>query len=141
MVPAMKKIFSFIDTPFIIAFLFAFSASMAVAKDYVIYSINQDIPMGTKDEILRKNFYVDMGKNQGVQKGSVLDVYRMISVLDPYGGKKRFNHKIKIGELKVLHTEETSSIGIINKMEEADETPVVEVEALMIGDLVNAHVK
>ncbi len=137
----MKKIFSFIDTPFIIAFLFAFSASMAVAKDYVIYSINQDIPMGTKDEILRKNFYVDMGKNQGVQKGSVLDVYRMISVLDPYGGKKRFNHKIKIGELKVLHTEETSSIGIINKMEEADETPVVEVEALMIGDLVNAHVK
>lgn len=137
----MKKIFSFIDTPFIIAFLFAFSASMAFAKDYVIYSINQDIPMGVKDEVIRKNFYVDMGKNQGVKKGSVLDVYRIVSVLDPYGGKKRFNHKIKIGELKVLHSEETSSIGVINKMEDADETPVMDVEALMIGDVVNVHVK
>lgn len=137
----MKKLLNFIDTPFIIALLFAFSASMAFAKDYVIYSINQDIPMGTKDEIIRKNFYVDMGKNQGVTKGSVLDVYRIVSVLDPYGGKKRFNHKIKIGELKVLHSEETSSIGVINKFEEADETPVVEIEALMIGDLVNVHVK
>lgn len=137
----MKKLLSFINTPFIIAFLFAFSASMAVAKDYVIYSISQDIPMGIKDEVIRKNFYVDMGKNQGVKKGSVLDVYRVVSVLDPYGGKKRFNHKVKVGQLKILHSEETSSIGVLNKMEEAESTPVFDVNAFMIGDLVNVHVK
>lgn len=137
----MKKLLKFIDTPLIIAVLFAFTASMAFAKDYVIYSIAQDIPMGTPNETIRKNFYVDMGKNQGVKKDSVLDVYRIVSVLDPYGGKKRFNHKVKVGELKILHSEETTSIGVLNKMEDLEETPVLEVNALMIGDLVNVHVK
>ncbi len=137
----MKKLLKFIDTPLIIAVLFAFTASMAFAKDYVIYSIAQDIPMGTPNETIRKNFYVDMGKNQGVKKDSVLDVFRIVSVLDPYGGKKRFNHKVKVGELKILHSEETTSIGVLNKMEDLEETPVLEVNALMIGDLVNVHVK
>lgn len=134
----MKKFF---ELPVLLMVTLTFTASMAIAKDYVIYSISQDIPMGYDQEILRKNFYIDMGKNQGVAKGSILDVYRVISVLDPYESKKRFNHKIKIGEVKILHTEDSSSIGILNKIEKADETPVFEIGKLMIGDLVTAHVK
>lgn len=134
----MKKYF---ELPVLFMVTLAFTASMAIAKDYVIYSISQDIPMGYEKEVLRKNFYIDMGKNQGVAKGAVLDVYRIVSVLDPYESKKRFNHKIKIGEVKVLHAEDSSSIGVMNKMEEADETPVFEVGKLMIGDVVSAHVK
>jgi hypothetical protein len=134
----MKKFF---ELPVLFMVTLAFTASMAIAKDYVIYSISQDIPMGVEKEVLRKNFYIDMGKNQGVSKGSVLDVYRVVSVLDPYESKKRFNHKIKIGEVKVLHAEEGSSIGILNKIENEAETPVFEVGKLMIGDVVTAHVK
>jgi hypothetical protein len=134
----MKKYF---ELPVLFMVTLAFTASMAIAKDYVIYSISQDIPMGVEKEVLRKNFYIDMGKNQGVSKGAVLDVYRVVSVLDPYESKKRFNHKIKIGEVKVLHSEEASSIGVLHKMEESDETPVFEVGKVMIGDVVTAHVK
>ena len=134
----MKKYF---ELPVLLMVTLVFTASMAIAKDYVIYSISQDIPMGVEKEVLRKNFYIDMGKNQGVSKGSILDVFRVISVLDPYESKKRFNHKIKIGEVKVLHTEEGSSIGVLNKIENGDETPVFEVGKLMIGDMVTAHVK
>mgnify|MGYP000741733295 FL=1 len=118
-----------------------FTASMAIAKDYVIYSISQDIPMGNPKEVLRKNYYIDMGKNQGISKGAVLDVFRVVSVLDPYESKKRFNHKIKIGEVKILHAEESSSIATMSKLESEDETPVLEIGKLMIGDVVNAHVK
>lgn len=134
----MKKYF---ELPVLLMVTLVFTATMAIAKDYVIYSISQDIPMGTEREVLRKNFYIDMGKNQGLSKGSILDVYRMVSVLDPYESKKRFNHKIKIGEVKVLHVEEGSSIGVLNKFETEDETPVFEIGTLMIGDIVNAHVK
>jgi hypothetical protein len=134
----MRKFF---ELPVLIIVTMVFTATMAIAKDYVIYSIAQDIPMGNKDEVLRKNFYVDMGKNQGVKKGSLLDVYRVVSVLDPYENKKRFNHRIKIGEVKVLHAEETSSIGVLNNLEEADETPVFEIGKLMIGDIVTVKVK
>jgi hypothetical protein len=82
-----------------------------------------------------------MGKTQGASKGSVLDVLRVVSVLDPYENKKRFNHKIKVGEIKVLHAEDSSSIGILNKLEVPEETPVFEISNVMIGDIVTAHVK
>lgn len=133
----MKKIF---ELPVLLMIALTFTSSIAIAKDYVIYSIAQDIPMGNKDEIIRKNFYVDMGKNQGLKKGSVLDVYRVVSVLDPYESKKRFNHRIKIGEVKVLHAEDTSAIGVLNKLEETEETPVFEVGKMMIGDIVTVKV-
>ena len=134
----MKKYF---ELPVLFMITLAFTASMAIAKDYVIYSIAQDIPMGNPNEVIKKNFYVDMGKNQGVKKGSLLDVYRVISVLDPYESKKRYNHRIKIGEVKVLHAEDTSAIGVMNKIEEGDETPVFEIGKMMIGDIVTVKVK
>jgi len=134
----MKKFF---ELPVLFMVTLAFTASMAIAKDYVIYSISQDIPMGYEKEVLRKNFYIDMGKNQGVAKGSVLDVFRVVSVLDPYENKKRFNHRIKIGEVKVLHSEESSSIGVLHKTEKFEDTPIFEIGKLMIGDVVSAHVK
>lgn len=134
----MKKYF---ELPILFMVMLAFTASMAIAKDYVIYSISQDFPMGYEKEVLHKNYYIDMGKNQGVSKGSILDVYRIVSVLDPYENKKRFNHKIKIGEVKVLHSEETSSIGIMQKIENPEETPLFEIGKLMIGDVVTAHLK
>lgn len=134
----MKKFFE-LPTLFMLALVF--TASMAIAKDYVIYSIAQDFPMGNKDEVLKKNYYIDMGKNQGVSKGSTLDVYRVVSVLDPYENKKRFNHKIKVGEIKVLHVEESSSIGVLAKADKEEEVPVLDVNGLMIGDVVSAHIK
>ena len=134
----IKKYFEF---PVLLMILLVFTASMAIAKDYVIYSISQDFPMGYEKEILHKNFYIDMGKNQGVSKGSLLDVYRIVSILDPYENKKRFNHKIKIGEVTVLHSEDSSSIGVLSKTENAEEAPYFEIGKFMIGDVVTAHVK
>lgn len=133
----MKKFF---DLPTLFLLSLVFWASMAIAKDFVIYSIAQDFPMGNKGEVLRKNFYVNIGKNQGINKGSVLDVYRIVSVLDPYESKKRYNHKVKIGEIKILQAEDLSAVGTLNKMEKDEETPVLDVSTMMIGDTVNAHV-
>ena len=134
----MKKYF---DLSVLFMITLTFTANMAIAKDYVIYSISQDIPMGHKDEIIRKNFYVDMGSNQGIKKGSILDVYRVVSVLDPYESKKRFNHRIKIGEVKILHSEDSSAIGMLNKLEDSEDTPVFEVGKMMIGDIVAVKIK
>lgn len=134
----MRKFF---ELPVLFMIALSFTASMAIAKDYVIYSIAQDLPMGNPNEVIKKNFYVDMGTSQGVKKGSVLDVYRVVSVLDPYESKKRYNHRIKIGEVKVIHAEDTSAIGVLNKVEEGDETPVFEIGKMMIGDIVTVKVK
>ena len=53
----MKK---YLELPVLFILALTFTASMAIAKDYVIYSIAQDLPMGNKGEVISKNFYVDM---------------------------------------------------------------------------------
>ena len=126
--------------PFMLIVSFLFTASMAIAKDYIIYSIGHDLPMGYENQIIKKNFYVNMGSTQGLESGNVLSIYRQISQLDPYASKKRYNYKIKIGELKVIHSEENASIATLQGFDNSVDTPMVDIEAPMIGDLVSVKV-
>ena len=103
--------------PFLLIVSFLFTASMAIAKDYIIYSIGHDLPMGTSDQVMRKNFYINMGASQGLESGNVLTIYRQISQLDPYATKKRYNYKVKIGELKVIHAEDDAAIATLQSFE------------------------
>ena len=110
------------------------------AKNFVIFSLTQDLSMGHENEVLRKNFYVNLGSQQGVKKDSILDVFRVISVQNPYDNKKRVNYKVKVGELKVLHTAEDASIAIVKKYEQGSENPIFELPQFMIGDHVSINV-
>lgn len=112
---------------------------MSVAKEFIIYSIVQDIPMGQEGEIVKKNYYVNIGGQQGVREGSVLDVYRTISRVDPYSSKQRYNYKIKIGKLKILHSEDAAAIGVLKEMRSGEDAPLYEIDNFMIGDLVSVN--
>ncbi len=110
------------------------------AKSYVIFSVSQDLPMGLEDEVIRKNFYVNLGSGQGVKKDSVLDVFRIVSIQNPYDNRKRVNYKVKIGELKVLHSSDEASIATVKQYEKMDETPIFELHQFMVGDHVSINV-
>jgi hypothetical protein len=130
--------------PLIFTLLLCFSAGITTfvyAKEFVIYSVAQDLPMGIEKEILKKNYFVNMGSTQGLKSGTILDVYRIISELDPYESKKRYNHRVKIGELKVIHSEENSAITTLQQMRNDENAPVLEVAAMMIGDVVSVKIK
>lgn len=106
------------------------------ARSYVIFSMNQDLDMGLDEETkaLRKNYFINIGANQGVKKDTVLDVFRIISVQNPYDNKKRVNYKVKIGELKVIHSSEDAAIAFMKEYLPKEETPIFELEQFMIGD-------
>jgi hypothetical protein len=93
----------------------------------------QDLPMGFDGEIIRKNYYVNMGASQGIKKDSVLNVFRIVSVQNPYDNMKRENFKVKIGELKVIHSSAEASIAMVNEYEKED-VPIFELNQFMIGD-------
>ncbi|MBL6991152.1 MAG: hypothetical protein ISR65_15315 [Bacteriovoracaceae bacterium] len=112
----------------------------AHGKEYIIYSVAQDLPMGEDNEVVRKNFYLNIGDKQGVMRSSVMDVYRTISRLDPYQNKQRFSYKVKIAELKVLHSETNASIGILTKKMSTIDDPLFEINAPMVGDEVRVQV-
>jgi len=109
------------------------------ARSYMIYSVAMDLPMGVDNEVLKKNFYVNMGSKQGVKKGTLLDVFRVISVLDPYDNRKRVNYRVKIGELKVIHSNDEAAISIFHKREDKD-LPVLELDQFIVGDHVAVNV-
>lgn len=109
------------------------------AKSYVIFSMAQDLPMGLENEVVRKNYYVNIGSGQGVKKDSILNVFRIISIQNPYDNKKRVNYKVKIGELKVLHSSDEASIAMVKEYEK-EETPIFELDQFMIGDHVSINV-
>ncbi len=128
-----------VNLQFLTVLIFLFTASMSVAKEYIIFSIVQDIPMGTEGEVVKKNYYVNIGGQQGVKEGSILDVYRTISRVDPYSSKQRYNYKMKIGQLKVLHTEDTAAIGILKQIKTGEDAPLYEIDNFMIGDIVSVN--
>tara|TARA_B100001971_G_scaffold213155_1_gene245474 strand:+ start:57955 stop:58302 length:348 start_codon:yes stop_codon:yes gene_type:complete len=113
---------------------------MVQARDHLIYSIEQEVPMGYDNEELKKNYFVNIGSNQGVEKGTRLDVYRIISKLNPYDNQKRINHKVKVGEMRVLYATDEASIGAMSKYYDDDNTPLFELEDFMIGDHVGISV-
>lgn len=110
------------------------------ARSYVIFSLAQDLSMGVENEVIRKNYYVNMGSGQGVKKDSVLDVFRIISVQNPYDNKKRVNYKVKIGQLKVVHSSDEASIATVSEYNKAEETPIFELPQFMVGDHVSINV-
>jgi len=108
-------------------------STSSFARSYVIFSMTQDLPMGVEDEVVRKNYYINMGASQGLKKNTILDVFRIVSMQNPYDNKKRVNYKVKIGELKVLTSSEDASIAVVKKYVK-DEAPIFEVPQFMIGD-------
>ena len=81
-----------------------------------------------------------MGSGSGVKKDSIIDVFRIISVQNPYDSKKRVNYKVKIGELKVIHSSEDAAIAFVSEYLPKDETPIFELDQFMIGDHVGISV-
>ncbi len=114
--------------------------SILFSKDYIIFSIAQDITLDDNHTPGKKNYYVNIGGQQGVREGTVLNVYRIISRLDPYEGKTRFNFNVKIGRLKVLHVEDTAAITQKEDFLSGNEYPIFEIDDFMIGDNVKVDV-
>ena len=113
----------------------------AFSRDFIIYSISQDFPMGTPQEVLKKNFYVNIGKKQGLQSGTLLEVYRAITQNDPYKDKHSYHHSVKIGELKVIHTEDENAISTFHAdLAAAVDSPQLDVAKFMVGDKITDKV-
>lgn len=110
-------------------------------RDHLIFSVAEDLPMGFDNEKLRRNYYVNIGSNQGVTKGTTLDVFRVISKANPYDNKKRVNYRIPIGKLEIIHSEDESAVAYIQELNMNIKDPLFEINNFMIGDHVSVSVK
>ena len=113
----------------------------AIARNHLIYSVAEELPMGFDNEVTKKNYYMNIGMQQGVSVGTTLDVFRVISKSNPYDNLKRINYKVKIGEMKVLHSDDEAAIGIMTNLKDDADTPLFDLKGFLIGDYVSVNVK
>lgn len=124
----------------LVPILLAIMASASFAKDFIIYSISQDVPMGYKNEVIKKNYYVNMGTNQGVRNGTMLNAYRVISNSNPFDRNTRYNHQVPIGILEVIHSDKDASITKLVSINNKIDDPQFDIYDLIIGDEVNVQI-
>ena len=98
--------------------------------------------MGYKNEKVRKNFFVNIGKIQGVKAGTILDVHRKVSKLNPLKTWKRHRFNVKVGQLEVIHSEEHSSICKRRGTKDIKKTGHnLEMESFLLGDIVSVNIE
>lgn len=110
--------------------------SRVKADDFVVYSVYKNVDLGNPDEPPQKDFYINMGSNQGVHEGSTIEVLRKIATYDLLTEKLYRDIAFPIAHLKVIHVETTAAIARLDSMLPADKTPAASPRAVMAGDLV-----
>ena len=120
---------------------FTFTFASATAADYMIFSISQELAMDDSDKELKKNYYLNMGSDQGITKGTILDVFRVVSKVDPYDSNKRYSYKVKVGQLEVIHTENNAAIANQHKVLEGKTVPLFQLRQFLIGDKIAVNPK
>lgn len=104
------------------------------SKEFIVFSVGHDLPMKNDTYEVKKNYFLNIGADQGVKEGTKVNVLRAITTKNPYENQKIINYKVKISELKIIHSNDHSSIGV-------EETPkktevIFDVKGIMIGDTI-----
>jgi hypothetical protein len=115
--------------------LFGYRA-LATESDYTVYQVYRPIDMGEGGTQPPKDIFVSIGSNQGVHKGSMLDVYRRISSFDNLTQKHMGDHMIPVGKIRVIHVDEKTAIARADRFVSVEQEPALLPQAVMIGDVV-----
>lgn len=106
------------------------------SAEFVVYSVLRELDLGNPGEVAQKDFYVNMGKAQGVRDGSILTVKRRVSTYDLLSEKLYRDMVFEVGKLKVIHTESNAAVARMEKLLPSDKYPTVAPHAVVVGDLV-----
>ena len=105
----------------------------------MIYGVANKLPMGGGEKRPGKNYYLNIGGNQGIKVGSHLEVYRALTRQSPFNNKESFQYKIPIGQVEVIHVEDRASIGVA-KLFKNDKRLQLEIDDFIVGDTIQVKV-
>ncbi len=111
-------------------------SSAALANDYTVYQVYRPIDLGEGAGLPPKDIFVNIGADQGVHKGSMLDVYRRIASFDNLTQKHMGDHMIPVGKVRVIHVDGKTAIARADRFVSVEQEPALLPQAVMIGDIV-----
>ncbi|MBK9294341.1 MAG: hypothetical protein IPM57_07830 [Oligoflexia bacterium] len=105
------------------------------SKDFKIFDLKKNLPLTDKEKVFY-DYYINIGQEQGVQPGQIINVYRRVPVIDVYKYQNHPDMRVAVGKLKVIYTQKTMSVARLYKSATPSKTPVLEFEKMMVGDRV-----
>jgi hypothetical protein len=128
MVPTLKGLFfCFI--------LLATCYASADSKTYSVFDIKKTTPLHNNQKVFR-DYYVNLGSDQGAKAGSILAVYRRQGVVDYYRNVLHDDLLVPVAHMKVIMAQKTMSVARLESLTPAKQIPVLEFNAVMLGDRV-----
>jgi hypothetical protein len=110
---------------------------VSYASSGSIVQVSHRLQMSSKEPVPPKDFYIDLGMNDGVKEGDVFSVYRTVNVVNMVNGYSPNLMRVPLGELKIFLVGEYTSIArMANRIAEAD-LPVLDYPDFMLGDVVD----
>ncbi|MBI2606925.1 MAG: hypothetical protein HYW49_12700 [Deltaproteobacteria bacterium] len=120
--------------------LFVIAPTLTSHAEFFVTSVIRDVPM-KQGEAQYKDFYINAGTNNGLQKGVFLDALRKMAVFDNINSKLAGNTPVKIARLKVIHVDKSVCVARLVKFYEKETTPLAGFDNVMIGDLIEVSEK
>lgn len=102
----------------------------------IVYSVFKGIDLGNPNEMLQKDYFVNLGTNQGIRVGTVLEVARKAPSYDLTTEKLYKDLIFPFARIKVIHAEKDAAIARLEKLYPQDQTPVLVPRSVIVGDLV-----
>jgi hypothetical protein len=111
-------------------------ANEGFSPESSVYSIYQGLNFGAPGELTQKDFYVNIGSNQGVTLGSRLKVFRHAPTFDLVAQQVFREVTFPIAIVKVIHVESGVAIARLESFLPSSEAAAISPRAIMVGDLV-----
>lgn len=106
------------------------------AQDHFIFEVRSDFSLAPGTPGV-KDFYINVGSSDRVQEGMYVDVIRKIPVHDSYQNKSYGTLDVRVGVLKIIHVQKSMSIARLQLLFQTENRPMVDFEAIMIGDRID----
>ncbi len=110
-------------------------AVFAADPVYSVFDIKKTIPLNSYQKVYR-DFYVNLGADQGAKAGSILAVYRRQGVVDYYRNTLHDDLLVPVAHMKVIQAGKTMSVARMESLTPSKQIPVVEFNSIMMGDRV-----
>lgn len=110
------------------------------APEHIVFGMKTEIAMSTTDKP-RKDYYMNIGTNQGVKQGTVLDVFRTVTTTDDINNRSAANIVFKVAKVKVIHAENEISVGRIAEILPPVDVPIGAFPTVVVGDRVSVATK
>lgn len=102
----------------------------------IVYSVFKGIDLGNPNEMIQRDYFINLGTNQGIKVGTVLEVARKAPSYDLTTEKLYKDLVFPFAQIKVIHAERDAAIARLEKLYPLDKTPALTPRSVVVGDLV-----